>query len=430
MKKYIKIILLCCILTFFSNKSVFSWSNINKNTDVAVVIKEDGIWAININNSKEKILLKEGENFKYPLISKEGYVAFKNDNNDLYIAKIDFNKTKGSYKVSDDVSSYNWDKEGNLIFSKFKGGLYYFKNKSIEIIKEGKEFYSQITLGKGNLMFAIKGIINDNNSNGYPLEQGIIELDLISKEEKIIVPYKPVNPEKEDLGVNPGIAAISNNGTYLIIWLRTNSASMTADGVPLGIYNTINKEFKEVNKDIVVLTYADMISVSPVDENLIALINGSSRTMNMNKTLGIFDIKNESFKAITKDNEVAMTPSYSSDGSKIIYSASPSNEDMKKWEESFNQSIYEVNTKNNEIMKLTNSKNGFDFFPKYINDNEFIFIRKDKNSKFSLIKGNKNQEEQIIIDNMINPKDKALEQDFWYYGHYNINKIFDYMKIT
>ena len=40
MKKYIKIIVLCCIFIFLSNKSAFSWPKINKNTDLAVVVKK------------------------------------------------------------------------------------------------------------------------------------------------------------------------------------------------------------------------------------------------------------------------------------------------------------------------------------------------------------------------------------------------------
>lgn len=432
MKKYIKIIVLCCIFIFLSNKSAFSWPKINKNTDLAVVVKKDGIWAVNINNSEEKILLKEGENYKYPRISKEGYIAFKNEDDELFISKISFNKKVENFRVSDKVTCYKWNNEGKLLFSKYTGGLYLFdlNSKSIEDIKEGKEFYSQIVIGKDNLIFALKSEMIGEESS-YPLSLGIVELDLETKKEKIIVPYKPVNSKSGDLGLNPAVAAISKDGTKVIIWLRTNSASMTADGVPLGVYDSVTKEFKEINnKEITVLTYKDMIDVSPTDNNLFALINGSSRFMNTNKTLGVFDIENEAFKKITKDSEVAMTPSFSKDGNKIIYSASPSKENMQAWEKSFNQNIYEVDLENNEITKLTNSKEGFDFLPQYINDNEFIFIRRDINDKFSLMKGNKEGGEEVIIDEIISPKDKALEEEFWYYGHYNLNKIFTYKKIN
>lgn len=432
MKNSFKRIFFLGIILFFISNFILALPIMNKNVNTAVVVKKDGLWAVNVNNPKEKVLLKEGENYKFPLISMKGYVAFKNENNDLFVVKINFKNNEESFKVSDKVASYAWDDEGKLLFSKHTGGLYLFdlNSKSIEDIKEGKEFYSQIVIGKDNLIFALKSEMIGEESS-YPLSLGIVELDLETKKEKIIVPYKPVNSKSGDLGLNPAVAAISKDGTKVIIWLRTNSASMTADGVPLGVYDSVTKEFKEINnKEITVLTYKDMIDVSPTDNNLFALINGSSRFMNTNKTLGVFDIENEAFKKITKDSEVAMTPSFSMDGNKIIYSASPSKENMQAWEKSFNQNIYEVDLENNEITKLTNSKEGFDFLPQYINDNEFIFIRRDINDKFSLMKGNKEGGEEVIIDEIISPKDKALEEEFWYYGHYNLNKIFTYKKIN
>lgn len=431
MKNYIKRTFFLIIFLFFIGELILALPIMNKDINAAVVVKKDEIWAVNINDTKEKALLKEGENYKYPIISKEGYVAFKNEKNELFIAKINFNNKQESFRVSDKVSSYIWNNEGNLLFSKYTGGLYLFdvNNKSVNDIKAEKEYYLQLALGKDNTVYGLKNEgMTDENS--YPMPLGIVELDLNTKKENMIVPYKPASLENDGLGLNPAIAAISKDGTKLIIWLRPNSASITADGVPIGIYDSVTKEFKEIkNENIIVLTYNDMIDVSPKENNLIALINGSSRFMNLNKTLGVLNVENNNFIKITKENEAAMTPSFSEDGNKIIYSSSPSMEEMQEWEASNNQNIYEVNLENNEIIKLTNSKDGFDFWPKYLSDKEFTFIRKDRNNKFSLMKGNKEGKEEIIIDEIISPKDAALEADFWYYGHYNMNKIFDFMAI-
>lgn len=431
MKNYIKRTFFLIIFLFFIGELILALPIMNKDINAAVVVKKDEIWAVNINDTKEKALLKEGENYKFPLISMKGYVAFKNENNDLFVVKINFKNNEESFKVSDKVASYAWDNEGNLLFSKYTGGLYLFdvNNKSVNDIKAEKEYYLQLALGKDNTIYGLKNEgMTDENS--YPMPLGIVELDLNTKKENMIVPYKPASLENDGLGLNPAIAAISKDGTKLIIWLRPNSASITADGVPIGIYDSVTKEFKEIkNENIIVLTYNDMIDVSPKDNNIIALINGSSRFMNINKVLGILNIEKDNFIKITKDNESAMTPSFSEDGNKIIYSSSPSMEDMQEWEASNNQNIYEVNLENNEIIKLTNSKDGFDFWPKYLSDKEFTFIRKDRNNKFSLMKGNKEGKEEIIIDEIISPKDAALEADFWYYGHYNMNKIFDFMAI-
>jgi len=81
---------------------------------------------------------------------------------------------------------------------------------------------------------------------------------------------------------------------------------------------------------------------------------------------------------------------------------------------------------------LTNSSVGWDFYPNYINDDsEFVFIRKDKENKFSLIKGNREGTEQVIIDNILHLDDSAsINEYFWYYGHYDMKKVFHNMEIT
>lgn len=441
MKKFIRKIFIFEFLLIFIFNVIIARAEINDisnknspgNTDIVVVVKEDGIWAVDIINPSVSLLLKGGKNYEYPIISNDGYVAFKNNVNELNITKIDFKNKIDSFKVDDNVSTYNWTEEDKLIYSKFDGGIYLLnpKDKSIEILKAGKEFYSQIIIGKDNSIFAVGNIIRENSSDNYPTPIGIINFNISSKKEEIILPYIPVNAVSGDLGLNPKIAAISKDGTNLFIWLRPNSASTTADGVKLGVINTINNEFKEIaNEDIILLTYKDNLDVSPIDNNLIALINGNSRFMNTNKTLGVLDIRDENFRKISKYDEVAMTPSYSIDGNKIIYSASKANEDMHKWESSFHQHIYEIDLKDNRITKLTSSIKGFDFLPKYINGNEFIFIRKDMENNFSLIKVRENGIEQIIIQDIISQNDKVLYEDLWYYGHYNINKIFAYKKVN
>ncbi|WP_346898962.1 hypothetical protein [Clostridium sp. UBA7503] len=407
----------------------------NNKIEVAVVVKDEGIWAVNINKPSEKIIINSG-NYREPIISENGYVAYRDTKDNLYIAKIDFHKkVDNNINVDDNVTAYQWNKDGNLIYSKSTGGAYIFgvKDKTKEALTGGKEFYTQILLGKDNSLFAVKNIIKKSNSDNYPFPLGIVKLDLASKKEKVVVPYIPINSQNHDLGLNPKMATISINGVNLIVWCRPNSASMTADGVPIGVYNDeSNKCRKILNQEIIVLTYEDMMSVSPINDNLVAIINGAYRFMNVDKTLGILNLEDDSFKKITKDGEVAMTPNYSSDGSKIIYSASAYSENLQQWESSNNQHIYEVNLENNEITKLTNSSMGWDFYPNYINDDsEFVFIRKDKENKFYLVKGNREGKEQVIIDNILNTDDSAsINEYFWYYGHYDMKKVFNNMEIT
>lgn len=443
MKNLLRVIFVLLIFNFILYDIAFakdrSYALAHRKEDnkieVAVVIKDDGIWAVNINNPSEKIMLNKGA-YREPNISENGYVAYRDIKNNLYVTKIDFyKKVENTTNVDDSITAYQWDKDGNLIYSKSTGGVYIFgvKDKTKEIFTGGKEFYTQILLGKDNSLFATKNIMKKGNSDNYPFPLGIVKLDLATKKEKVVIPYIPISSQNHDLGLDPKMATISINGVNLIVWCRPNSASMTADGVPIGVYNDESNKCREVlNEEIIVLTYEDMMSISPIDDNLVAIINGAYRFMNVDKTLGILNLEDESFKKITKDGEVAMTPSYSSDGRKIVYSASTYSENLQQWENSNNQHIYEVNLENNEITKLTNSSVGWDFYPNYINDDsEFVFIRKDKENKFSLIKGNREGKEQVIIDNILHLDDSAsINEYFWYYGHYDMKKVFHNMEIT
>src|SRR5690606_7578062 len=101
MKNSFKRIFFLGIILFFISNFILALPIMNKNVNTAVVVKKDGLWAVNVNNPKEKVLLKEGENYKFPLISMKGYVAFKNEKDELFIAKINFNNKQESFRVSD-----------------------------------------------------------------------------------------------------------------------------------------------------------------------------------------------------------------------------------------------------------------------------------------------------------------------------------------
>ena len=133
----------------------------NKKIEVAVVIREDGIWAVNINNPVEKIMLNKGKDYREPIISEEGYVAYRDINNKLYITKLDFKKNIDNISVDDSITAYQWNKDGKLIYSKSTGGSYIFevKDQTKEVLTQGEEFYTQILLGKDNSLFATKNIM-------------------------------------------------------------------------------------------------------------------------------------------------------------------------------------------------------------------------------------------------------------------------------
>ena len=91
-------------------------------------------------------------------------------------------------------------------------------------------------------------------------------------------------------------------------------------------------------------------------------------------------MKNNTFTSLIPKDQVSMTPDYSSDGKNIMYSGSNTlkddeTESLKNWE-SQPHYIYAVNVDTKKVSQITNSKS-FDFMPKYLSNNEVLFVRKD-----------------------------------------------------
>ena len=81
--------------------------------------------------------------------------------------------------------------------------------------------------------------------------------------------------------------------------------------------------------------------------------------------------------------------------------------------------IYEVNAETQKITQITSGKY-FDFMPKYLSNNEILFVREDGDS-FSLWKTKDGVETKLAESVNFNSK----YTDTWYYGHYKTEKVID-----
>ena len=110
---------------------------------------------------------------------------------------------------------------------------------------------------------------------------------------------------------------------------------------------------------------------------------------------------------------------YSKDGKRILYSGTDTLKDnkfsdLKAWINKPHY-IYEVNIDTKKVNKITNSES-FDFMPKYLLNNEILFIRKSGDS-FSLWKTKDGKETKVADDLKLNSQ--------LYYGHYNTESMID-----
>lgn len=396
-----KKVILLFILFMLPSTSVFAASSV-------VAIKENEIVAIHLEQNNKVITLNKGEDFFNPKIfDNKQFVAYQDLKSNVYLSKL--NDPFDTIFQMSDVKSYTLY-GNNLIFSKSEGGIFLYdmsKNKVISLIEKSKYYYDELTINSQGLLFAKKYLIREYS----PL--GIIQYDLNKKTESLIIDYIPIT--KDDIGMDPSIAKLSTNGELLYIWCEPNSASQRMDGVPLCVYDVKTKEFKTFNQ-IKMLVYPDNLAIHPTNDDLIAVINGTWRMMNENKQLQLFNPMNEQIENITKPGIVAMSPSFSQDGTRLYYSAGIEVKDQyTTFVPGSNQIyVYDLNTKKTE--KLTNDLTGFDFYPQEIENEELLFLRFDKDHQLSLVRRENKCEESIILTNL-------LTTNFEVYGHLNSYQI-------
>lgn len=409
----------------------------NKNSnDFAVMVKDKSLWAVNLSKLDKEVLVDKDGVFKNPSISPDGVnVAYTKDEN-LYIAEIDLIKgQKKPIKVADKVVSYAWGKDTDLAYGTQKGGLNGFnlKTQKSSIYIKSEEYYEDMVSDKkGNIYGEVYRHYTKDDGQ-YIEPKGLIRYDLDLAKESLIVKSKPWNNETGDMGLAPRAAGVSKDGAYVYIWCRVRSGSTNADGVPFGVYDVKNNKFTPFsNEQVYALAYKDNLAINPIDGKMPVVNNGGVRDMNVNKTIGTVDVTNGIFNPILPENMISttkdpynimakgmvtMTPSFSPDGKKVIYSASNASSDAEQWLKA-PHNIYTVDLKTKNVEKITKGNN-FDFAPNYISKGSgIVFARKTGENMISLFRLKGNKEECIA-------KAIKLDEYSWYYGHCKLEESLD-----
>lgn len=407
----------------------------NKSNDFAVVVKDSGLWLVNLSIPDNEVLIDNGGVFKNPKISPDGDNVAYTKGEDLYIATANLiEEEREVIKVSEKIVSYNWSGDSEIVYSTENGGLNSFniKSKKTSTHIESNDRYEGILADGHGTIYGEKYRYYTKDNEEYIESKGIISYKLDQGEEKLIIPSDPINYDIEDLGLLPKVAGISKDGSFVYIWCKVHSASMNADGVGFGVYDVKNNNFTAFDKDkIMVLAYKDNLAINPIDGRRPVLNIGGGRNMNINKTLGVLDVIEGDFtpilpKSMTGGNipygiavkgMVTMTPSFSRDGRKIVFSASQAVVEMEQWAK-MPHNIFVIDMETKKVEKITKG-NSFDFAPIFAsNEEKIIFARKDQGDYISLWRI-KDGKEEIVS------KDIKLSEYSWYYGHYNLEESLD-----
>ncbi|MGH4122726.1 MAG: M56 family metallopeptidase [Clostridium sp.] len=389
----------------------------NKNSkDFAVMVKDKSLWAVNLLKSDKEVIVDKGGVFKNPSISPDGVsVAYTKDGS-LYIAEIDLIKgQKKAIKVADKVVSYAWGNNTDLVYGAEKGGLNGFnlKTKKSSVYIKSEERYEEMVSDKNGTIYAEVYRYYTKDDGQYSEAKGLIKYDVALGKESLIIKSRPWNDETGDMGLVPRVAGVSKDGAYVYIWCRVHSGSTNTDGVPFGVYDVKNNKFTPFNNEqVYALAYKDNLAINPIDGKMAVVNNGGVREMNLNKTIGTVDIIKGTFSPILPESMISttndpynmiakgvvtMTPSFSPDGKKVIYSASNANEDVQQWLKA-PHNIYTVDVKTKKVEKITKGNN-FDFAPKYISKGQgIIFARDTGENVISLFRLKGNKEECVAKD--------------------------------
>ncbi len=441
-KNYYLIILVVFILSLLLI-SCNEISNVEENNDgiksrvLVAYIKEDGLYYSNLSGEKE-VKIHDGSNFEYPLISKDGsYIAYTKEDK-LYIYNIEEESYDQIDKEIDHYyRAYDWIDNENIVYGSIeKAGLNLYNSVSKEKTSYlDEDFYTGLVVSKDKLLYASKIKQWTTEDGNYWLNHGIVEVDINKfngNENPVQTLIKSKETTEENIGTNPIVWNISNDGKYIYIMEKYASGSLSTDSIFLGIYEVESGTYK-VLEDIETLSYKNHLSLNSHNYT-IGLIQGSGREMIENKELVLVNLNKDKTYNITRfmdNNLIAMTPSFSIDGKKVLYSASVDvlANRLEKYEGVYDQwydqahNIYEFDIEKSIVRQLTDGNN-YDFLPINISIDTSIFIRYNNEENIYYLLELKDDKESILIENLVFSGGKD-NSEFGLYGHIDTEKAMD-----
>ena len=410
--------------------SILPNNTLEQNDSFVVFIKEDGLYYSYLSGGNET-KIHDGNNFEYPLISSAGnYIAYTKEDS-LFIYSM---KDKSYEKIDNGIEhyyrSYDWIDDTSIIYgSGEKSGFTVLNILSKERRSHLDEYYYTGLMSYKNDMVYGRKVSRWTIAEGdFMPNDGIVEINLNNYDENkkqfstnIIVEGR--KSTDDTIGYNPVVWDISADGRYIYIMEKPASGSLSSDVIGIGIYDVKEKTHRSFT-GIDTLSYKNHLAINP-GNNIIGLIEGAGRDMIENKNVVLFNInKDKSYDIInvTDEDFVAMTPSFTLDGKKLLYSATEAidastitdyNKIYNNWEKQ-PYSIYEYDLKSSQARKITEG-NDFDFMPMDISNDEILFLRYKGNDYYRLIKL-VDGKENIVADNIMFSGGKD-NQPFGFYGH-------------
>jgi len=202
-----------------------------------------------------------------------------------------------------------------------------------------------------------------------------------TRSQKTLMIAKASKMDETSMGYRPETGKWSPDSGKIIIWLMTQSGSLSADGVSLAIYDVASGKLTELDDGG--LAYNENISFA--SSTALAFISGDGRTMSENKSISLFDLKKGlSPKTLNIQDRMPATPCYSTDGKKLTFAAAPARKtdvDEGLWIPAISKGRQIYMYANDSLTALTNDCAYRSEFPVFLRNNKYIVFARVKNGK-------------------------------------------------
>lgn len=439
------------MLIFISGIVISCSTAATKSEDNSFIVytKEDGLYLRYLSGGDE-IQIDEGQDISNPLISKSGdYVAYHRGYYSLFIYDIenkerrpvDYKVEPGSYDfLEDDIIVYATDKKGFM--------LYNAKIDAKRIYSDGY-FYGNIKAAAKDIIYAKRTEKWSTSEGEFSYTVGIAEIELTGKDERVsdfpsTIIVEGRKSTGEEIGYDPTIAKISDDGKYVYIFEKPSSGSLSADGVGLGVYERSTKKYTtlmneednmesgDVYGESLILAYENNMDINPKDSSSIAAIVGGDREMIHNKKMTVLNLSGDKISPMEK-GLAAKTPGFTLDGTRILYSAVreieysdyPDGGNIYDYWIKLPHNIYEYNIETSDTKKITDGDN-YDIMPIGLPKGEILFARHKGEGFFDLIRLI-DSKEVVFAEDMIFHRDQR-DQGYYsigFYGHTETENAID-----
>jgi len=338
---------------------------------------EDGLYCASMDDGRAVLLVK-GADISAPVFSSDGNaIAFK-QNGALYAYNF---SASGERILLKGVDAYCPGQSGGFYASSQKTGIIAINPvtaESVRIVPAQKDIlYMDLEPSPDLKLLAYDTFTSSIGNQGSQDSEGTWLFD--TRSGKTLMIAKASKMDETSMGDRPVAGKWSPDSGKIIIWLMTQSASLSADGVSLAMYDVAAGKLTELDDGG--LAYNENISFA--GPNALAFISGGSRTMSENKSISLFDLKKGlSPKTLDIQDRMPTTPCYSTDGKKLAFAAAPGRKTDNNegfWIPAISKGRQIYMYANGSLTALTNDCAYRSELPVFLRNNNYVVFARVKN---------------------------------------------------